>query len=148
MNTRCCKLAMALIGCAVCIGAQGETVYRCGSLYTQTPCAGAIAVDASDERSAAQKQQADDGAVKLARAAALLEKERLAGEKMQSQRTTEKTRHGKPARNTASVDAPRPHAKAKKKEPDYFTASSRPEKTEKKVQGKTGSKNGTPIADH
>ncbi|MEO8859328.1 MAG: hypothetical protein ABI343_20280 [Burkholderiaceae bacterium] len=125
---------------AISVSASGQTVYRCGSLYSQVSCAGAIAIDASDERSTSQKQQADAVAVQQARAAAMLQRERIAQEKTQAASWSDKTRHGTHAKKDAPAPAPKVRAKAKKKEPDYFTAASRQEKVAKNPDDKLSAK--------
>ncbi len=61
--------------------AWGQTVYKCGNVYSQVPCPGAVAVEASDNRTPAQKAQADAAAAQAAKSADKMEKARLALEK-------------------------------------------------------------------
>jgi hypothetical protein len=56
-------------------------VYRCGSSYSQTPCQGAVTVDADDSRSAAQKAASDATIRRDGQFAASMEKARLKEEK-------------------------------------------------------------------
>jgi hypothetical protein len=46
---------------SVCPGASAQQVYRCGNSYSQTPCAGAVAVSTDDPRSDDQRAQAKQG---------------------------------------------------------------------------------------
>jgi|GEM_PF-2072657 len=58
---------------------DGRSVYRCADgRYTDTPCPGGQALDASDPRSDAQRQQAGDAAARDARLADRLAAERRA----------------------------------------------------------------------
>ena len=60
---------------------QAQPIYRCGSSYSQTPCASGQEIQASDARNTLQKQQTDDATRRDAALARSLEKERLAQEK-------------------------------------------------------------------
>lgn len=61
--------------------AAAQTVYRCGSSYSQEPCAGGKAVDVTDKASAADAARATRGAQVDAQRADAMEKARLAQEK-------------------------------------------------------------------
>jgi hypothetical protein len=63
------------------VTAQPQTVYRCGTHYSQTPCEGAIAVKADDARSAAQKVESEKVIERDGRTANAMEKARLKEEK-------------------------------------------------------------------
>ncbi len=53
------KLAAAtLMFCFAVGGAHAQAVYRCGSVYSQTPCPQGKLVEANDPRSAAQRAEA------------------------------------------------------------------------------------------
>jgi hypothetical protein len=56
-------------------------IYRCGSLYTQTPCPGATPMQADDPRTADERRQAEDITAREKRLAAALEAERLQRER-------------------------------------------------------------------
>jgi hypothetical protein len=56
-------------------------IYRCGSEYSQVPCAGGAALELSDPRSAAQRAEAKRIAAEDRRRASGLERERRAQEK-------------------------------------------------------------------
>lgn len=56
-------------------------IYRCGSSYSQIPCANGQEIKVDDARDAAQKQVADENTRRNAAAARALEKDRLAQEK-------------------------------------------------------------------
>lgn len=61
--------------------AAGQTVYRCGSSYSQEPCAGGKPVDVTDKISAADAARSARGARADAQRADAMEKARLAQEK-------------------------------------------------------------------
>ena len=62
-------------------GAYAQKTFKCGNVYSETPCAGGVAVDTQDNRTKEQKNQADATTARTTDAAAALEKERLAREK-------------------------------------------------------------------
>jgi hypothetical protein len=124
---------------------MSQKVYRCGSTYSQIPCAdGGLAIEAQDTRTKAQKTQADAIIRSDAVTANSMEKERLQQE-AQAQRPVGKTK-------TTPVDQKKPPkasepvqdksvpvssrleagkasgTKSMKKEPEYFTAQTAPEK--------------------
>jgi hypothetical protein len=70
-------LAFFLIG-AASLGAAAQPVYRCGSVYTQTPCPQGKIVEATDPRTAAQRAEATRVAANERRLAADMRRERLA----------------------------------------------------------------------
>lgn len=81
--------------------AQG--IYRCGSTYSQIPCANGQEIKADDPRDAAQKQVADENTRRNAAAARALEKERLAQEK-QAQAGTRSASAGQAAPAAQSTE--------------------------------------------
>ena len=112
--------------------AIGQTIYRCGDSYSQTPCPGAVSLQVDDSRSAAQKAHADAATIATHRAATTLERERLAQE-----RTSKVTNNRKaPERGgTEAEDTPaRKAAKKTKPAPPYFTAGVPAEKSRDKVK--------------
>ena len=58
-----------------------QTVYRCGGSYSQTPCSGGVAIDASDPRSSAQKMQSDGATRRDASTADAMRQTRLEQER-------------------------------------------------------------------
>jgi len=62
---------------AACMGAVAQTVYRCGSAYSQAPCTGGQAIDISETLQTRQPGQGPLAAERDAKAAAALERERL-----------------------------------------------------------------------
>jgi hypothetical protein len=116
-------LAVAILLLAA--GSAGaQTVWRCGSYYSQKPCAEGVAVQTDDARSAAQASEAGAAARRDARTAAAMEKSRLALEAKASPAAI----IGLPAaktQRTAADEGPRKKKRGKKKaeaNPDLFTA--------------------------
>ncbi len=72
--------AAVLLATAWSAPAAAQTVYRCGNSYSQEPCVGGKALDASDARSAAQKAQTDQATKRDASAAQAMEKARTKDE--------------------------------------------------------------------
>ena len=69
-------------------GLQAQIIYKCGSNYSQTPCAGASTLRIDDARTSAQQQQTDAAVRSDAKRAQALEKDRLAQEKANRIRPT------------------------------------------------------------
>ncbi len=67
--TFCTLPALALLGATLGSPAWAQPVYRCGSSYSQTPCEGAVTIQAEDPRTDAQRAAAKQG---LARDKALV----------------------------------------------------------------------------
>ena len=127
-------------------GAQAEQVWRCGSTYSQQPCAGGTPVQVEDARSAAQSQQAGKQAQRDAKAADAMEKSRLALEAKAPQASVI------PLPERATPDAPstpevtraeKPkasHAKKKVARSEYFTAVAPGKPGDKKTAKKKSAK--------
>ena len=142
----CSRFALVLITlCTLATAASAQKVYRCGSTYSQIPCADGVAVDVQDARTKAQKQEADAITKNDAQAAKALEQTRLKQEAQALQAAKGSATHAaKPANAKASAAHPShadadqdqgdaakhgAHKKtAAKKEPQYFTAKPPPEK--------------------
>lgn len=108
--------ALLLLLCAH--GAQAQDIYRCGGSYSNKPCPGGTVVPIDDARSAEQRAQTEAATRRDAKAAQLMEKERL-------------KREAEPAQATIPVGAGEPSAtgdrttsKAKLRKPELFTAVS------------------------
>ena len=128
---------------AISTGAQSQSVYRCGSTYSQKPCSDAVIVDVGDARSQAQKSQADTETRRESAAANAMEKARLKEEaqlqsdrakqaKAQSKKTATPPTSAASTAVTAKAGATTNHAKKghsqAKKEPEYLTARGPAEK--------------------
>jgi hypothetical protein len=92
-------LAMTLLCLAAAANAQ--TVYRCGSTYSQEPCPQARLVDVSDPRSASQRADALLLASNDKQLGNEMARERLASEAAQKQAA--KAAHAKPAKRTRAT---------------------------------------------
>ena len=85
---------------------QAQTIYRCGTNYSDTPCAQAVTVPTADPRTPAQKAQTDEATSRSASLAAQLEKARRADEADAQQRAQAQALAASPAAKTA----PKPQA--------------------------------------
>jgi hypothetical protein len=79
VHRRTIPLAALLALCSSLATAQA--VYRCGSSYSQQPCAGATEIPAADPRTVAEAQRASRVATADGKLADQMEKARLAQEK-------------------------------------------------------------------
>jgi hypothetical protein len=71
---------LAIIGMllsSACMSAAGQTVYRCGSTYSQAPCTGGQVIDTSETMQTAQHGKGPSAAERDAKLAATLERDRL-----------------------------------------------------------------------
>ncbi len=77
-----------LVTAASMMGAtQAQTIYRCGTNYSDTPCAQGVKVPTADPRTPAQKAQTDEATARSASLAGQLEKARRADEAAARERT-------------------------------------------------------------
>ena len=119
-------VASSLLACwAGPAGAQA--VYRCGNLYSQQPCAGALPLDAADSRTAAQSAQTQAAASRAASSAQRMEKERLAQAAQAVANSRAPAQRAKPPASAASapMNSPThsPDRRKQKKPPEFFTAA-------------------------
>ena len=123
-------LCVALAGSLCTPHAAAQKVYRCGSVYSQTPCKGAITVDVNDSRTPEQKQEADQAIERDAETARSMEAERIkkekqiAAEEAAARKVTEKRKLD--AQREAQTRHPPHHLKPPKKsrkQPEFFTAA-------------------------
>lgn len=99
----CAILVMA----ASTMGAtQAQTIYRCGTTYSDTPCAQGVKVPTADPRTPAQKSQTDEATARSASLAGQLEKARRADEAAEQQRAQAQAL----AAAQAAKAAPKPQA--------------------------------------
>ncbi len=150
--------AIFVTGASAMGAAQAQTIYRCGTNYSDTPCAQAVAVPTADPRTPAQKAQTDEATARSASLAGQLEKARRADEaaaqqraqtqtlaaakaapKPQADEAPEKTKKGgkhKKAAGAAAEKVSKPKL-SKPKKPDGFTVKvPAPAKTKAKTQTK------------
>ena len=77
------KHAIASLLCLVALGAQAQSVYRCGNTYSSIPCPEGKVIEATDTRTAAQRAEAKRVAADDQRLAADMRRERLVDQTMQ-----------------------------------------------------------------
>lgn len=102
------RQACAIFVASACLTgvAPAQTIYRCGTTYSDTPCAQAVAVPTADPRTPAQKAQTDEATTRSANLAGQLEKARRADEAAAQERTQAQALSASP---TAKA-APKPQA--------------------------------------
>ena len=137
MKSHAVLLAVLLLaGATPGPGALGQQVYKCGSSYSQKPCAGAVTVDVTDTRTRAQKVQTDAAAVQSAKLADQLEKERLTLEKARAAKPPKtgpvKKKTSTTATGAAAASTAKAGPKPKKLPPEYFVARTNVAKKEDK----------------
>ena len=132
---------------SVCQGASAQQVYRCGNSYSQTPCAGAVAVQTDDPRTDEQRAQAKQGLASDKALAKELEATRrkdeatalaqvkaaqaMQGKKVVAAKPAEKKVASKKSGSTRTVTV-------KNKEPEFFTATDGAPTKKKKAGKKSG----------
>jgi len=130
------RASLVLAGAVGAAHLPAQTVYRCANVYSQVPCAGGVAIDASDRRTPEQKAQTDAAARQAAASAEKLQRERIALEKRShtgAPAGTQAPGHSGKPRAKPDADAAGPaHARPKngRRPPEYFTAAVRPEEKE------------------
>jgi hypothetical protein len=128
-----------IAGYALSTGAWGQKVYKCGSSYSQTPCADGTAIDVKDERSKEDKAAADQATKRDIKVANDMEKARIKEEK-EAMSAAEKKERGHAETKTKSKGkdtakdpdqttlGPKKKHKGKAKDPEFFTAKAAAEK--------------------
>jgi len=112
-----------IAACAISTGAGAQKVYKCENSYSQTPCAGGKLIDATDQRSNAQKIQTDLAASRDAKVADALESARLKKEKSDLAANTPMAALAEPgAAFPEAAPSVENKLKANKKAPAPFTA--------------------------
>jgi hypothetical protein len=128
---------------SVCHGASAQQVYRCGNSYSQTPCAGAIAVNTDDPRTDTQRAEAkkalasDKALVKDLEAAHRAEEAQARAQLKAQAQQSKKVAEIQPAEKKVAAKKPITRkALVKDKEPDFFTATDGAVTKKKKASGK------------
>lgn len=135
-------ILVSLTAFSICQDAAAQQVYRCGSSYSQTPCAGAVAVQTDDprtdsQRAAAKEAQARDKALATEMEATRRKDEAIvfardnsnrgnSAKKLEAKKPEEKKAADKKSTGTRKV-------KVKAKEPEFFTATDGAGKAAKKI---------------
>ena len=122
------RAALMLAGAALALGAQAQTIYRCGNVYSQVPCPGAAPLQLNDPRQPEQKRQTDAASEQAARLAQTMAQTRIAEEKrlLAGHQSVPSTRPKKPVASTVSTGSittltPK-RGQPKHKKPDAFIA--------------------------
>ncbi|CAN5443020.1 hypothetical protein BH11PSE7_BH11PSE7_13450 [soil metagenome] len=96
--------------------AGAQTVYRCGSSYSQSPCPAGVAVAVDDPRSAQQKQETEAAARHDSKTADGMEKSRLKQEAMDRPAQLAAARAAQKAATQKPEKTPAPKKQARKKD--------------------------------
>ena len=95
-------------------GVNAQPVYRCGSVYSQTPCPNGKVVEATDPRTAAQRVEARRVVADERRLAAELRRERLAEQAALKPATASSLGGSAPEPAKPASAVPRGHSKKKR----------------------------------
>jgi hypothetical protein len=114
-------IAVLLLSVVVASQAAAQTTYRCGNSYSQQPCPGGSAVDASDSRTPEQRKAHELSTKNEKRAADTLEKNRLKDEAGATRAAEQADKSQRAAEKAAQKPAPaKPKSqRAKDKIPAY-----------------------------
>ncbi len=104
---------------SLCTGLSAQTVYRCGSSYSQTPCPGGSALDASDSRTPEQRKAHEASVRKEKRSADDLEKIRQKEEAAVQRETERQEQARREAEKANAKAAARKKSADKEKIPAY-----------------------------
>jgi len=110
-----------IANCLILTGVQAAKVYKCGSSYSQVPCADGVELSTPTEPSAKAQRAARKVAEMDEKTANRMEKERLAAEKaaLKEQHAAQKART---AEEKTAEEEKKQEAKKPKKAPEFFTA--------------------------
>ena len=104
---------------SLCTGLQAQTVYRCGSSYSQTPCPGGGTVDATDSRTPEQRKAHEASVKHEKRTGDTMEKARLKEEAAARKATEQADKAQREADKAAQKSAEKKKNTAKEKIPAY-----------------------------
>ena len=117
------QIALLLLSlCALSTGAQSQTIYRCGSRYSQVPCEGAVEINAQDARTAAQKTASVKAIARDGLTAETLEKTRLQAEKQRADQDLKLLQAQVKASKVAQKPSAKPVKTEKKNQAEPFVA--------------------------
>ena len=114
------KAIVLMVACTLSVAAIAQKTYKCGNTYSQLPCPDGVVVNTDDQRTSAQKMQADLATRRDAKAADAMEKARLSQEKRDLAANMPPSKTSQPAASKKTVA--KQITKKKKKAPEYFTA--------------------------
>lgn len=123
------------------LGTAAQTIYRCGDSYSQKPCPGGQTIQATDERTQAQKAQTDAAIQRDSRTAATLEKNRLQQEATQAHAANTAAQHNAPPAAASNEPVKKSTNSKKSRKPEYFTARDATEKKKKSSRGASPASN-------
>ncbi|MBX9872442.1 MAG: hypothetical protein K2X75_10630 [Burkholderiaceae bacterium] len=110
---------LAATALACCATVPAQTVYRCGNSYSQTPCPGGSAVDATDRRTPEQRKAHEASVREEKRAGDTLEKTRLKEEAATRKATEQAEKAQRDADKAAQKAADKKKSSSKEKIPAY-----------------------------
>ena len=103
------RIALGLLALSAAFGAASQKVYRCGpegkTTYQQTPCEQGQVVDASDPRTAEQREAAQEVAKKNAKAAEKFDRDNLAAQPAPAKKAKPSKHAASAAKDGAASDA-------------------------------------------
>lgn len=116
------SVALILVAwCAVVTGAHAAKVYKCGTTYSQVPCADAVELNTATGPTALRQREAQKAVEQEKKAAKGMEKDRLAEEKAAAKAQQDADKARKAAEKEEEKQAAAEKKKAAK-EPAIFTA--------------------------
>lgn len=104
---------------SLCPSLQAQTVYRCGNSYSQTPCPGGDAIDATDSRTPEQRKAHEASVKHEKRTGDTLEKTRLKEEAATRKATEQANKAQSDADKAAQKAAEKKKSDSKEKIPAY-----------------------------
>jgi hypothetical protein len=146
MKARIPAVAVLSIMCLAGPMAGAQTVYRCGSSYSQSPCPAGVPLVVDDPRSAQQKQETDAAVKRDARTADSMEKSRLKQEAMErpaqlaAARAAQKDATQKPEKTAASKKQARKKEKQNETDAPVYSRGKKDEVAVKSAKNSKASK--------
>jgi hypothetical protein len=146
MKARLPAVAVLSMMCLASPMAGAQTVYRCGSSYSQSPCPAGVPLVVDDPRSAQQKQETDAAVKRDARTADSMEKSRLKQEAMErpaqlaAARAAQKAATQKPEKTAAPKKQARKKEKQKETEAPVYSGSKKDEVAVKSTKNSKATK--------
>ncbi len=125
MKTLSHLIALLLLSPAL---TAAQTVYRCGSSYSQQPCPGASTIDATDSRTPEQRAAHADSVRQEKRAADALEKSRIREEAAARRAAAAEEKARRAEAKSARPQDGKNHESGKDKLPLYATPKAQGEK--------------------
>jgi hypothetical protein len=114
------RLCVGTLTLCAAFNAASQKVYRCGpegkTTYQQTPCEQGQVVDASDPRTAEQREAAQDVAKKDAKAAEKFDRDNLAAQPVPGKKSKSSSRAASAPKDGAASDAKAGKKKATEKD--------------------------------